>query len=97
MARIKDLPMEISKVRNEYSASNPPSTFTQWKETTFFVNVSGATGMPGNRAGTVKVSKLADDPGYWYQEFKPFKNNELWFRYANDNNTWAVWEKMGGA
>lgn len=82
-----------AKSLNKYTASTPISEFPNNAVTTFAVNTAGATGFPDNTGGIITTYKVGGN-GWDRQEYRKYRSNELWSRYANTVGVWTAWEKI---
>lgn len=56
------------------------------------VSNANAGGLPESTGGVLITYKL--NGGYYYQEYRVYRTNNIYTRYADVNNTWTSWVKQ---
>lgn len=91
-----DIDNQIShlvKKINFYDANTPITEYPDNKVTTFAVNSQNAEGFPETSAGIVTTYKIHLQ-NWNRQEFRKYRSNELWSRWADGDGVWQSWEKI---
>src|SRR5699024_4487715 len=84
----------INLGQDTVTTSNTPNDFDEGITISYISGAAGDAGLPEGGTGLMTTTKVTNQNGRTYQEFKRYNSFDKFIRYANNNNQWSAWKKF---